>query len=83
MTKKKDRQYNDQKEGQTIWPKRKTDNIMTKKTYNGRQNTTMKTKDWATWTPLKKGMNSGAPDEWAVPAPLVASVIFFVLKIWW
>jgi hypothetical protein len=31
MTKEKDRQYNDQRKRQTIqWPKKKTDNTMTK-----------------------------------------------------
>ena len=52
MTKRKDRQYNGQKKGQTIqWPKDKqyngqnTDNTMTKSTSNDPQNTTQKTKD--------------------------------------
>ena len=32
MTKRKDRQYNDQKKGQTIqWPKESTDNTMAKR----------------------------------------------------
>ena len=29
------------------------------------------TKDRETRTPLKTGVNSGAPEEWEVPAPLV------------
>jgi hypothetical protein len=57
----KDRQYNGQKtEGQTIqWPKdRRTDNTMAKRQKDKRknndvQNTTQKTKDRATQTPLK------------------------------
>jgi hypothetical protein len=32
MAKRKDKQYNDQKKGQTIqWPKERTDNTMTKR----------------------------------------------------
>jgi len=31
-----------------------------KRTYNDLQNTTQKTQDQATWTPLKKGATSGA-----------------------
>jgi hypothetical protein len=57
MTKMKDRQYNDQNEGQTIqWPKWGTDNTMTKMkdktTNNDLQNTTLqKAKEWTEWTP--------------------------------
>ena len=36
---------------------------------------TYKTKDRATRTPLKTGMNSGAPEGYTVPAPLVTSVV--------
>jgi hypothetical protein len=36
---------------------------------------THKTKDRVTLTPLKTGMNSGAPEGWVVPAPLVAPVV--------
>ena len=36
---------------------------MVKRTNNDLQNTTHKTKDWATQTPLKTGVNSGAPEE--------------------
>jgi hypothetical protein len=32
---------------------------------------THKTKDRVTRTPLKHGVNSGDPEEWAVPVPLV------------
>jgi hypothetical protein len=46
---KNDRQRNDQK---------KKD----KRTNNGLQNTTQNTKYLATGTPLKQGMNSGAPE---------------------
>ncbi len=35
-----------------------------------------KTKDRVTRTPLKTGVNSGAPEREAVPAPLVALVIY-------
>ena len=35
---------------------------------------THKTKDRVTRTPLKTGLNSGAPEMLAVPAPLVAPV---------
>jgi len=45
------------KEGQTmLWPKKKE-----KRTNNDLQNTTQKTKDRATRTTLKQGMNSCAP----------------------
>jgi len=47
--------------------KRKKD----KRTNNDLQNTTQKTKDRATRTPLKPGMNSGAPEGLTVPAPHV------------
>ena len=40
-----------------------------KKAINDLQNTTQKIKDRATRTPLKTGMNSGAPEGWSVPAP--------------
>jgi hypothetical protein len=46
------------------------------KEHNGQKNKqrstkhiTQKTKDWATRTLLKPGVNSGAPEELAVPAP--------------
>jgi len=56
---KKDKQYNNQM---------KKD----KQTNNGGQNTPQITRDWATRIPLKKtGMNSGASEGQAVPAPLV------------
>jgi len=47
-----------------------------KKTNNDPQNTTQKTKDWATQTPQQGMMNSVSPDEWALPAPPVTSVIY-------
>jgi hypothetical protein len=42
------------------------DNTMTnkKRTNNNLQSNTQKTKDWATGTPLKLGMNTCAPEEW-------------------
>ena len=46
---KKDRQKNGQK-------------IKDQRTNNDLQNTTQKTKDWVMQTPLKRGMNSGAPE---------------------
>jgi hypothetical protein len=36
---------------------------------------THKTKDWVTRTPLKTGVSSGAPEGFAVLAPLVAPVV--------
>jgi ribosomal protein L44E len=47
--KSKDRQYNDQAKKY-------------KRTNNDLQNTTKKTEDWATRTPLKPRVNSGAPE---------------------
>jgi len=44
-----------------------------KRINNDLQNTTQKTKDGVTRTPLKTG---GARKELAVPAPLVTSVVF-------
>jgi hypothetical protein len=38
-------------------------------------NITHKTKDRVTRAPLKTGVNSGAPEEWAVPAPLVTPFV--------
>ena len=46
-----------------------------KRTNNDLQNITQKTKDRATRTPLKPGVNSGAPEEVAVPAPYVTAVV--------
>ena len=46
-----------------------------KRTKNDPQKNTHKTKDWVTWTPLKPGVNSGAPEGQADPAPLVAPVV--------
>ena len=42
-----------------------------------------KTKDWAIWTPLKKGVNSGAPERLAVPAPLVTHVMLLLNIVWY
>jgi hypothetical protein len=64
--KKKDRQYNGRK---------KKD----KKTNNGWQNTTQKSKDWATWITLKLEVNSGVLETKAVPTP---PVMLLLLKIW-
>ena len=54
----------------TQWPKEKVQKDkqrFTKHTY--------KTKDRVTRTPLKLGVNSGAPEGLAVPAPLEAPVV--------
>ena len=37
------------------------------------QSITHQSKDRVTWTPLKTGVNAGAPEEKAVPAPHVAT----------
>jgi len=42
-----------------------------RRTNNNLQNTTQKTKDRATRTP----QNTGAPEGYSVPAPLVASIV--------
>ena len=39
-----------------------------------------KTKDRVTRTPLKTGVNSGAPEGWAVPVSLVALVVLHHLS---
>ena len=64
IRKSKDRQHNGQRK------KNKTTN-------NDLQNIAHKTKDRVTRTPRTKnlGGNSGAPEELAVPAPLVAPVV--------
>jgi hypothetical protein len=46
-----------------------------KKTNNDLQNITIKIKDQIRQIPLKLGVNSGASEEWAVPAPLVAHTL--------
>ena len=57
----------------------RTDNTMAKeKVQKDKQRSTKhkyKTKDRVTRTPLKIGVNSGAPEGWAVPAPLEAPVV--------
>jgi len=52
--------------------------VKRKRTNNYLQNTTQKTKDRATRTPLNPGKNSGAPEGIAVSAPLVAHVVLLV-----
>jgi len=42
------------------------------------QNTTQETNDWATRTLLKPGVNSGAEEEFAVPAPLLPLVVLLL-----
>ena len=46
-----------------------------KRTNNDLQSTTHKTKDRVTRITLKTGVNSGVPEGYAVPAPLVAPVV--------
>jgi hypothetical protein len=59
---KKNRQHNAQKE-----KIQKDKQRSTKHAY--------KTKDRVTRTPLKTGVNSGGPEGWGVPTPLVAPVV--------
>jgi hypothetical protein len=50
------------------------------------QNTTKKMKDWATWTPIKTGVNSDAVEGLAVPAPIVTLVVLLLMDtnfIWY
>ena len=54
----------------TQWPREKVQNDKQRSTKH-----THKTKDWVTRTPLKIGVNSGAPEGYLVPAPLVAPVV--------
>ena len=63
--KSKNRQYNGQKK---------------KRTNNDLQNTTQKTKDLVTHTPLKTEMNSDATECYAVPARLVTPVVLILLQ---
>ena len=59
------------KEEQTTqWPKEKAQKDKQQSTKH-----TYKTKDRATRTPLKPGVNSGAPEGLEVPAPLVAPIV--------
>ena len=60
--------------------RRMTDNTMAKrkKTNTDLQNITWKTTARATWTPLKPGMNSGAPEGLAVPVPEVTPVVLLL-----
>jgi hypothetical protein len=51
-----------------------------KKTNNDLQNITIKNKDQIRQIPLKPGVNAGAPEDWAVPAPLVAHVVLNLLR---
>jgi len=52
--------------------------VKRKRTNNDLQNTTQKTKVWATRTPLNPGLISGAPDRLAVHAPLLT----YMVKCW-
>ena len=51
-----------------------------KRTNNDLQNAMQKVNDRATRTPLKSGLNSGAPEGQAVHAPLVAPVVLLLLQ---
>ena len=62
IRKSKDRQCNGQNKKDKRYKQRST-------------KITHKTKDRITRTPLKTGMNSGAPEGYVVPAPLLASVV--------
>ena len=66
----------------TKW--KRIDNTMTKwkRTNHDRQNTTQKTKNWATRTTQNPGVNSGAPEGWVFPVSLVAPVVLLLSKIW-
>ena len=59
-----------EEEQTTQWPKEKVQEDKQRSTKH-----THKTKDRITRTPLKTGVNSSTPVEWAVPAPLVAPVV--------
>ena len=54
-----------------------------KKMNNHLQNTTQKTKDRVTLTAKEPGVNSGAPEGLAVPAPLATPVVLFQLQTRW
>ena len=66
---------------------RRTDNTMAKRKWTRGPtmiyNITQKTKDRATWSPLKPAMNAGNPIRWAAPAPHVASVVLLLLQTRW
>ena len=51
-----------------------------KKKYKMTKTTIYKTKDRVTRTQLKPGVNSGAPEGYAVPAPLVAPVVIHICR---
>jgi len=51
---------------------------MYKRTNNDLQNTTHKTKDRATRSPLKPGVDTGAPEGLAVPVPLVTPIMLLL-----
>ena len=49
-----------------------------KRDNNNLQNNTHKTKDRATRPPLKTGVNAGAPEGLAVPAPHVTPIVLLL-----
>jgi hypothetical protein len=65
-----------QRKHTTQWPNKGNTqhNGQTKETQRS-TNITHKTKDRVTQTPLKSAVNTVAPEELAVPAPLVAPVV--------
>ena len=62
-----------EEEQTTQWPKEKAQKDKQRSTKR-----THKTKDRVTRTPLKPGMNSGSPEWYAVPAPLVTPVVLYI-----
>jgi len=59
-----------EEEQTTQWPKENKQKDKQRSTQH-----THKTKDRVTRTPLKPRVNSGAPEGWAVSAPLMAPVV--------
>jgi hypothetical protein len=59
-----------EEEQTTEWPTEKVQKDKQRSTKH-----TYKTKDRVTRTTLKPGVNSGLPEGWAVPAPLVTPVV--------
>ena len=55
---------------------------LTEKGQTTNQTLSKKPKYWATQTP-QKGVNSGAPEVFVIPAPLVAPVVLLLLQIQW
>jgi hypothetical protein len=60
--------------------RQQNDNNKDKKINNNLQNITQKTKDWATWTPLKPVVNSGAPEEFSAPVHMYNPLCYSYYK---